>query len=198
MRRHLAAACALAVTLVAGVVAPVSNAETAPQTAPTAETTEGTVVLDVGDRLLKQIRKLRRETWRWERLMRVRRTTASRAAELSAELEHRRRILAAWRRKAAVRRAQAYRPPRVRQWLCIYRHERNPRQGWATRTGNGFYGGLQMNIGFQRTYAPELLRKKGTANRWSAIEQIWVAERAYRSGQGFHPWPNTARYCGLL
>ncbi len=70
--------------------------------------------------------------------------------------------------------------------------------GWRTLTGNGFFGGLQMDLSFQRTYAPELLRTKGTANRWSALEQIWVAERAYRSGLGFRPWPNTARSCGLL
>ena len=55
-----------------------------------------------------------------------------------------------------------------------------------------------MDIDFQRAYGPELLRRKGTANRWTAVEQMWVAERAYRSGRGFYPWPNTARYCGLI
>jgi hypothetical protein len=25
-----------------------------------------------------------------------------------------------------------------------------------------------------------------------------VAERAYRSGRGFYPWPNSARACGLI
>ncbi len=46
--------------------------------------------------------------------------------------------------------------------------------------------------------APELLRRKGTADRWTPVEQMWVAERAHRSGRGFYPWPNTARYCGLI
>jgi hypothetical protein len=55
-----------------------------------------------------------------------------------------------------------------------------------------------MDISFQRTYGRDLLRRKGTANRWTALEQIWVAERAYRSGRGFYPWPNTARYCRLI
>jgi len=82
--------------------------------------------------------------------------------------------------------------------FCIHRFERHAQQGWRTNTGNGFYGGLQMNIAFQRTYGPDLLRKKGTADRWLPIEQIWVAERAYRSGRGFYPWPNTARSCGLI
>ena len=69
---------------------------------------------------------------------------------------------------------------------------------WDTDTGNGYYGGLQMDIHFQRAYGPELLRRKGTANNWTAVEQMWVAERAHRSGRGFYPWPNTARYCGLI
>jgi hypothetical protein len=55
-----------------------------------------------------------------------------------------------------------------------------------------------MDISFQRTYGGELLRRKGTANRWTAAEQMWVAERAFRSGRGFYPWPNTARSCGLI
>ena len=153
---------------------------------------------DIGDYLLAQIAKYRKETWRWESLMRIRRTPASRVAERSNDREHRLLILNAWKKKAAKRRNQAASPPRLNSWLCIHRHERNPAQGWATRTGNGFYGGLQMDLSFQRTYGPELLRKKGTANRWTALEQIWVAERAYRSGRGFYPWPNTARYCNLI
>jgi hypothetical protein len=55
-----------------------------------------------------------------------------------------------------------------------------------------------MNIAFQRRYGGELLRRKGTADRWTPIEQMWVAERAHRSGLGFYPWPNTARSCGLI
>jgi hypothetical protein len=27
---------------------------------------------------------------------------------------------------------------------------------------------------------------------------MWIAEKAYRAGRGFYPWPNTARYCGLI
>ena len=34
---------------------------------------------------------------------------------------------------------------------------------------------------------------RGWANRWTALEQMWVAERAHRSGRGYGPWPNTAR-----
>ena len=49
-----------------------------------------------------------------------------------------------------------------------------------------------MDISFQRLYGAELLRRKGTADNWTPLEQIWVAEPAYRSGRGFYPWPNTA------
>ena len=196
MRRHLAAACVLSMALIAGVYAPASIAEDAPQPPPVETPTEP--VTDVGNLLLVQIVKYRKETWRWENLMRVRRTRATHAAEGTNDREQRLLILNAWKEKAEKRKRQAANPPRLRQWICIHRYERHPRQGWATATGNGFFGGLQMDLSFQRTYAPELLRKKGTANRWTALEQIWVAERAYRSGRGFTPWPNTARNCGLL
>lgn len=192
MRRLLAAACVLVVACCAGVTAPSSSAEGAPQPArPEAE-------LDVGNVLLREIERYRRLTWRWERLMRIRRTPVSRVAERSNDREHRLLILRGWKERAARRARQAQNPPRKRAWLCIYRHERHPRMGWRTLTSNGFYGGLQMDLSFQRTYGADLLRKKGTANRWTALEQIWVAERAYRSGRGFYPWPNTARACGLI
>jgi hypothetical protein len=55
-----------------------------------------------------------------------------------------------------------------------------------------------MDLGFQQHYGGELLREKGTADNWTPVEQMWVAERAYRAGRGFYPWPNAARYCGLL
>ncbi len=196
MQRHLATACVLSMALIAGVYAPASIAEDAPEPPPVETPTEPET--DVGNLLLAQIVKYRKETWRWERLMRLPRTRASRVAERTNDREQRLLILNAWREKAEKRRSQAANPPRRRQWLCIHRYERHPRQGWASRTGNGYYGGLQMDLSFQRTYAPELLRTKGTADRWTPLEQIWVAERAYRSGRGFYPWPNTARYCGLI
>jgi hypothetical protein len=55
-----------------------------------------------------------------------------------------------------------------------------------------------MDLAFQRAYGRGLLRRKGTANRWTPLEQMWTAERAHRSGSGFSPWTNTAGYCGFL
>jgi len=77
---------------------------------------------------------------------------------------------------------------------CIHRFE----GAWTADTGNGYYGGLQMDLAFQRRYGAGYLRLWGTADRWPAWAQVVAAVRAYQSGRGFFPWPNTARACGLL
>jgi hypothetical protein len=140
----------------------------------------------------------RAETWRWQRLMGVRRTPSRFTERRIRSARYLHWMQRVWRRRAHRARRRAARPPHRHAWRCIKRYESHPRQGWATRTGNGFYGGLQMDIGFQRTYGRFLLRRKGTADRWSALEQMWVAERAYRAGRGFYPWPNSAWVCGLM
>ena len=147
---------------------------------------------------LDAISDYRAETWRWQALMSKPRTPTH-FSERRTRTPSTCAGCASSGASAPPRRERAAQnPPHRRQWLCIHRFERHPGQGWATRTGNGYYGGLQMDISFQRTYGGELLRRKGTANRWTPAEQMWVAERAYRSGRGFYPWPNTARSCGLI
>ena len=83
-------------------------------------------------------------------------------------------------------------PPYLPDWMCIHRYE-----GAWTDSGGPYWGGLQMDLAFQSTYGGWLLRHKGTADHWTPMEQIWVAVRAMHV-RGFRPWPNTARYCGLL
>jgi hypothetical protein len=78
-------------------------------------------------------------------------------------------------------------------WLCIHSHE-----GSWTDGGSPYYGGLQMDMEFQATYGGSLLNTKGTADHWTPDEQMAVAEKAYESGRGFYPWPNSARICGLI
>ncbi len=150
------------------------------------------------DRLEREIEALRAETWRWQALMRKPRTPSSFTERHAESPRYIGWVRDLWHRRAVAAKRQAANPPHRNDWLCIQRHESHPAQGWGTYTGNGYYGGLQMDISFQRFYGPELLRRKGTANRWSAVEQMWVAERAYRDGRGFYPWPNTARSCGLI
>jgi hypothetical protein len=103
-------------------------------------------------------------------------------------------VLGVWRRRAVHLRRRAVHPPHRDAFLCIHRYEGS----WDAATGNGYYGGLQMDVSFQREYGARLLRRKGTADHWTPLEQIWVAEHAHRSGLGFSPWPNTARTCGVL
>ena len=100
---------------------------------------------------------------------------------------------ALWKRRAERRLTRAKNPPHETAWRCIHRHE-----GPWDDPNAPYYGGLQMNKEFQRGYGRYLLRLKGTADHWNPAEQMWIAERAFRSGTGFRPWPNTARYCGLL
>jgi hypothetical protein len=147
---------------------------------------------------LEAIDEFRIETWRWQSLMRKPRTPTLFTERRTRDSAYLTWVRDLWKRRAARAARQAANPPHRAQWLCIHRYERDPAQGWRTRTGNGYYGGLQMDLDFQRAYGPELLRRKGTANNWTAVEQMWVAERAHRSGRGFYPWPNTARYCGLI
>jgi hypothetical protein len=131
-------------------------------------------------------RRLRDTTWRWQILIGRRRTHS--AAPLNT-----RRALLYWRRHVRYVRKVAARPPHRRGWLCIHRFEAS----WGDGS-DPYWGGLQMDRGFMQSYAPRVLLRRGWADRWTALEQMWVAERAHRSGRGYGPWPNTARHCGLL
>jgi hypothetical protein len=147
--------------------------------------------------LLTKIDRWRERTWYWQRVMGKQRWPSDYLERKSRSPEFREWALRLWKGRAVRARHRAQRPPHKHGWLCIFRYERNPAQGWRTYTGNGFYGGLQMNLGFQRQYGLWLLRRKGPAHRWTPIEQIWVAERGRRV-QGWYAWPHTARACGLI
>lgn len=87
-------------------------------------------------------------------------------------------------------------------WSCIFHYE-SAGLGWTVSTGNGYYGGLQMDLDFEATYGREYLDTIGNANLWPPRVQVRVAERA-RDGylgipaRGYAPWPTTARACGVL
>lgn len=79
-------------------------------------------------------------------------------------------------------------------WMCIHGYE-----GAWNDPNAPYYGGLQMDMTFQRQYGSRLLKHKGTANHWDPMEQMWIAEHARTNGgRGWYPWPKTARYCGLI
>ena len=144
--------------------------------------------------LVQRIHAYKRITWHWQRVMGVPRAPFANSAARSRDLTYTRWVLRLWRRRADRIVTRAKNPPHEVGWRCIHSYE----GGWHANTGNGYYGGLQLDISFQRRYGAYLLRRKGTADKWSPMEQMWVAERAHRSGLGFYPWPHTARYCGLI
>jgi hypothetical protein len=162
--------------------------------APSEAPASGLRLLTPGDDyLLSSIAHHRTNAWRWQQLMGKPRTRASKTVRRSRSPLYRRWVLRLWRERARAVQRQAQRPPRLRAWLCIHRYE-----GRWNDSNAPYYGGLQMDLAFQRHYGASLLRRKGTADHWTPLEQMWVAERAYRSGRGFYPWPNTARACGLI
>jgi hypothetical protein len=79
-------------------------------------------------------------------------------------------------------------------FMCIHRFE----GAWDSNTGNGYYGGLQLDLTFQTRSGSEFLGRWGTADNWPVWAQLQAAARAYQAGRGFDPWPNTARFCGLV
>jgi hypothetical protein len=143
--------------------------------------------------IVRQIHHYRRVTWRWQSVMGVRRTRATRSALNDPSHRYKVWVRNLWKHRAKRARRLAVHPPHKAGWLCIHRYE----GAWNDPSGP-YYGGLQMDLGFQHRYGARLLRMKGTADHWTPLEQMWVAERAHRSGRGYYPWPNTARYCGLL
>ena len=143
-------------------------------------------------RLNRRVRKLQRKVWHQQRVMGIRLSRESRAPNRDP-LRKARFKLAVWAKRAARTNHSYMRPPHKGAWLCIHRGEGS----WGSATGNGYYGGLQMDLAFMRHYGAYLLRVKGTANRWSPLEQIWTGERGRRT-QGWGAWPRASRACGLI
>ncbi len=169
-------------------------ASTVSQAAPTKATTTNKAASVASRAFLDEIAGYRRATWHWERVIGLPHTSTATSADPSPDPAYRRWVRNLWRQRATRIARKGQHPPHRAQWLCLHRYE----GAWNANTGNGYYGGLQMNLAFQRVFGAYLLRKKGTADKWTPAEQMWVAERAHASGAGFLPWPNTARICGLI
>jgi len=138
----------------------------------------------------RHIQRFRAATRHWLTVMNGRPPTNASRRLATRSLARLHQLERRWHRRAHRAWWQAKHPPYLRTWLCIHRYEGS----WAD-SGSPYWGGLQMDLSFQQTYGGWLLRHKGTADHWSALEQIWVAVRAART-RGFSPWPNTARSCG--
>jgi hypothetical protein len=66
---------------------------------------------------------------------------------------------------------------------------------WAINTGNSYYGGLQENLDFWRSYGNPRWARPDLAPK---TEQIKAAVKARDGGRGYTPWPQCARKLGLL
>jgi hypothetical protein len=111
-----------------------------------------------------------------------------------------RQALAAWvkatqqRRVVAVRKKAPLPGTPHGVWDQIQKCECPP--GWHCNTGNGYFGGLQMDMTFWRSYGgPQFAPRPDLASR---EQQIVVAERARDSGRGYRPWPTCAKRLGLI
>jgi hypothetical protein len=190
----LACACALAALAGAATLRADPGPEEPPPATTTTTTTATTTEEDAAapevdlELVRRIIRRHRQEAWYWELVMG--RPLTRTLQNAPAEPEER---VVAWRRLALTMRRAAQNVPHKQAWLCIHHYEGSWRD-----PNPPYYGGLQMDVQFQRTYAAAIFRRKGTADHWTPLEQMWAAERAHRSGRGFYPWPNTARYCGLI
>lgn len=63
---------------------------------------------------------------------------------------------------------------------------------WAINTGNGYYGGLQFNLGTWQSYGGS-----GYPHENSREEQIAVAERVRAATGGYGSWPHCSAQLGL-
>lgn len=185
MRRHFAHAAVMAAVAASVGLVGLTTAETGRPAATSLEPSTPGVV--------RTIRRYQHATWRWQRLMGVPRTPSRKRYLRTGDREYRLHVLRQWRGRAVRAKRRAHNPPHLRHWRCLQRHE-----GRWNDDDDPYWGGLQMDRGFMRRYAPGQLLRRGWANRWTPIEQMWVGERALRAGRGFYPWPHTARICGLL
>ncbi len=160
---------------------------------PSGQASEQVRAMPDGKVVVRKIKRFQRATWRWQRLMGVARTQNRGLYLRTSNIEYRRFVLSQWRRRAIRARVRAHNPPHERQWRCLQSHE-----GPWRDANDPYWGGLQMDRTFMRQYAPRHLLRRGLANTWTPVEQMWVAERALRAGRGFYPWPHTARMCGLI
>jgi hypothetical protein len=90
----------------------------------------------------------------------------------------------------------------VQGLLCIHNYE-----GSWTDPDGPYWGGLQQDLSFQKTYGwlrvgkdrhkKYFLNMWGTADHWPVWAQIVSGIHGYFS-RGWAPWPNTAHSCGLL
>ncbi len=133
-----------------------------------------------------------RTAFQWHSLAVARLKQRDRAAANALEATRRlRRVVTTLKRQKALQRVGQFTSPLERNMLCIHSFE-----GSWTDPNGPYYGGMQMDDGFQKYYGREYYDAWGSADHWPVSVQLAVAMKAYLT-RGYGPWPNTARYCGL-
>jgi hypothetical protein len=135
----------------------------------------------------------RNATWAWQKQALQKQAKTEYSERRTTSLRYLQWVYRLWQRRHEAAQRYAQNPPHKAAWQCLHSYE-----GAWTDDGGPYFGGLQMDISFQSHYGAALLHKLGTANNWTPLQQMWVAEKALRAGRGFYPWPKTARICGLL
>jgi hypothetical protein len=129
------------------------------------------------NKLRKRIRRDQRATWRWQDVMLKAHTRPNQPVAHISKLDWLQRTAKYWHKRRQHAAYLAHHPPHKGLWLCIHRQEGS----WTDNgSNNPHWGGLQMGWWFMKTYARKLLVRFGKANNWPPLQQIWVAERAFK------------------
>lgn len=142
-------------------------------------------------KLRSRILYYRKATESWARIMGLHAKPVSIRRLASMSLPVLQRQVVSWKGTANKTRIRAQNPPHLAQFLCIHGYEAS----W-TDTGLPYFGGIQFGPHEWRRFGYPFTHKH-YAYQATPLEQIWSGER-YWQVSGFRPWPNTARYCGLL
>jgi hypothetical protein len=81
---------------------------------------------------------------------------------------------------SAIEAKQVPRPAHYSLWMCVHTQERT---AWND-DGSPYWGGLQMGSWFISTYA----HPPGMPHQWTPLQQMWVAENAYRREHYSRSW----------
>lgn len=81
----------------------------------------------------------------------------------------------------------------LRSALCVHHFEGT----WDDTRNPVDDGGMQMDQSFQQSYGPVFYQRWGRAYHWPVWAQLYTAYQGWKV-RGWYPWPNTARYCGLI
>lgn len=142
--------------------------------------------------LIHRIHHAKLWTWRYQAALGNCCRPYGRAAERTDSFDYRRWLLVFWRGRERHAGARWHDSPVRSALLCIHGGE----GAWTANTGNGYFGGLQMDVDFMFAYGAEYLQAYGTADHWSPLEQLTAGARAVRV-RGYGPWPLTRIPCGV-